>query len=348
MLTVRAAKKAQAYYRKEVLLLIRPSVIKRLSLPNFIPDSVMFKNYLKIALRSLSRQLGYTLTNVTGLVLGLVACLLILLYIWDESRYDQGFEKGAHIYRLNTRLQLPDQQLDLALAAGPTAPALQEAYPEVQSFVRLAFPWSDPLVKRGERQYYETGVLYADSTFFEVFDFPQVAGNLQQALQAPFSVVITQEFARKYFGEEPALGKQLTINEERYTVNGVINNRAARTHLQADCFISFATWVRERPHTETNWTWTSFPTYLLLKPQTDIAAFAQKIATFPKDRMSEEAWAATANILSLEALPSILFQYATLGRTGSKRKQDLSSISWCHGSLYPTHGHPELHQPFHR
>ena len=88
-------RKARALYSKEVLLLIRPSVIKRLSLPNFIPDPVMFKNYLKIALRSLSRQLGYTLTNVTGLVLGLVACLLILLYIWDESRYDQGFENGA-------------------------------------------------------------------------------------------------------------------------------------------------------------------------------------------------------------------------------------------------------------
>ncbi|MBX2873334.1 MAG: ABC transporter permease [Saprospiraceae bacterium] len=311
-------RKAKAQYRREILLLIRPSVIKRLSIPNLIPDSVMFKNYLKIALRSLSRQLGYTLTNVIGLVLGLTACLLILLYIWDESRYDQGFQQGANIYRLNTRLQLPDQQLDLALAAGPTAPALQEAFPEVQSVVRLAFPWSNPLVKQGEQQFYEDGILYADSTFFEVFDFPLLAGNLQEALQAPFSLVITQEFAQKYFGQEAALGKQLTINDELYTVNGIIGKKAERTHLQADCYISFASWIRARPHTETNWTWTSFPTYLLLKPQTNIAAFNQKIATFPKERMSEEAWAETATILEVEAFSSIYFSAHRLGELDQK------------------------------
>lgn len=310
--------KARAYYRKEVLWLIRPSVIKRLSLPNFIPDSVMFKNYLKIALRSLSRQLGYTLTNVTGLVLGLVACLLILLYVWDESRYDKGFEKGANIYRLNTRLVLPDQQLDLALAAGPVAPALQEAYPEIQSIVRLAFPWSDPLVKQGDRQFYEKGVLYADSTFFEVFDFPAVEGSLQKALDAPYTAVITADFAQKYFGRESALGKQLTINDDLYTITGIIGSKAERTHLQANCLISFATWVRERPHTETNWTWTSFPTYLLLQPHTDISAFSQKISTFPRERMGEEAWGETATLLNVEAFNSIYFNEPLLGELDQK------------------------------
>ncbi len=311
-------RKARAQYRKEILLLIRPSVIKRIPLPNLIPDSVMFTNYLKIALRSLSRQVGYTLTNVTGLVLGLTACLLILLYIWDESRYDQGFEKGANLYRLNTRLQLPDQQLDLALAAGPTAPALQEAFPEIQSVARLAFPWSDPLVRQGERQFYEKNILYADSTFFDLFDFPLIEGNLQQALRAPFSIVITQEFARKYFGHESALGRQLTINDGLYTVKGVIGQKAERTHLKADCFISFTSWIRERPHTETNWTWTSFPSYLLLKPQTDIAALNQKIANFPRERMGDEAWTATATILSLEAFSSIYFNEHRLGELDEK------------------------------
>lgn len=311
-------KKAQTYYRREVLLLIRPSVIKRLSLPNFIPDSVMFKNYLKIALRSLSRQLGYTLTNVTGLVLGLVACLLILLYIWDESRYDQGFEKGAELYRLNTRLVLPDQQLDLALAAGPVGPALQEAFPEVQSVIRLAFPWSDPLVKQGDRQFYEKGVLYADSTFFQAFDFPVIEGSLHQALDAPYSAVISKDFAQKYFGSESAMGKQLTINDDLYTITGIIGKKAERTHLQTDCLISFATWVRERPHTETNWTWTSFPTYLLLRPQTDIAAFSQKITTFPRERMGEEAWGETATLLNVEAFPSIHFNEPLLGELDQK------------------------------
>lgn len=311
-------RKARAHYRREILLLIRPSVIKRISLPNLIPDSVMIKNYLKIALRSLGRQLGYTLTNVTGLVLGLTACLLIVLYIWDESRYDQGFEKGANIYRLNTRLQLPDQQLDLALAAGPTAPALQEAFPEVESFVRLAFPWSDPLVKQGDRQFYEKNVLYADSTFFDLFEFPLIAGNLQQALTEPFSIVITVEFAQKYFGEASALGEQLAINDDLYTIKGIIGPRAERTHLQADCLISFSTWTRERPHTETNWTWTSFPTYLLLKPQTNIAAFSQKITTFPRERMGEQAWAQTATVLNLEAFPSIYFNAHQLGELDQK------------------------------
>lgn len=318
MVQEKGLKKARAQYRKEILFLIRPSVIKRISLPNFIPDSVMFKNYLKIALRSLSRQIGYTMTNVAGLVLGLTACLLILLYIWDESRYDQGFEQGANIYRLNTRLQLPDQQLDLALAAGPVAPALQASFPEVQSVVRLAFPWSDPLVKQGERQYYEKDILYADSTFFDVFEFPLVEGNLEQALDAPFSIVITQKFARKYFGDEAALGKQLSINDGLYTVKGIIGQKEQRTHLQADCFISFASWVRERPHTETNWTWTSFPTYLLLKPNTNISTFTQKIATFPKERIGEEAWAETATILDLEAFSSIYFNEHRLGELDQK------------------------------
>jgi|GEM_PF-538189 len=311
-------KKARANYRKEVLLLIRPSVIKRIQLPTFLPDTVMFKNYLKIALRSLSRQLGYTLTNVAGLVLGLTACMLILLYIWDESSYDQGFEQGTNIYRLNTTLKLPDQQLDLALASGPVAPALKEAFPEVQEVVRLAYPWSDPLVKYKDRQFYEKKIIYADSAFFQLFDFPAITGDLKQALKEPNAIVLTKEFAKKYFGQTSPLGKQLTINGAQYTIKAIIGEMPQRTHIQADCVISFATWVRERPHTETNWTWTSFPAYLLLQPNTNIAAFEQKISLFPKDRMSESAWAETATILSLEAFPSIYFNPPLLGELDGK------------------------------
>lgn len=314
-------KKACFIYRKEVILLIRPSVIKRIQLPSFLPDTVMFNNYLKIALRSLSRQLGYTLTNIAGLVLGLSACLLILLYIWDESSYDQGFEDKDHVYRLNTSLQLPEQQVDLALASGPVGPALQESFPEVQKVVRLAHPWSDPLVKHAQRQFYETDLLYADSSFFEVFDFPSLAGDLQQALTVPYTIVITEAFAKKYFGQQPALEKQLSIDGRLYTVKGIMGKKDQRTHLQADGIMSFASWVRERPHTETNWTWTSFPTYLQLSPNTNVEAFEQKIALFPKEKMSQQAWEETATILHLEAFPDIYFNPALIGeldRKGSK------------------------------
>ncbi|MEZ5042217.1 MAG: ABC transporter permease [Saprospiraceae bacterium] len=311
-------KKACANYRREVLLMIRPSVIKRFTISSLLPDKLMLSNYLKIASRSLQRQIGYTLTNISGLAIGLTACLLILLYIWGESRFDKGHEKGERIFRLNTDLKLPEQALALSLTGGPVGPALAHDFPEIEGVVRLARPWSTLHLKKDDKQFYEENVLYADSSFFQLFDFPFIEGNQSSALSLPYSVVISEDLAKKYFGEGPAYGKQLNINNQSFTVTGILKDLPNHTHVKADCYLSFSSWIIEYPSTATSWTWTSFPTYLLLKPGVDPTTFGQKIAYYIKDHVSEAAWNQTAMVLHLEPFENIYFNSPRLGEWHAK------------------------------
>ena len=245
----------------------------------------MLKNYVKIALRNVQRHRSYAFINIAGLAVGMASCLLILFYVQDERSYDGFHTHADRIYRLATDLQPPeDGPLNRANTVGwPVGRTLAATYPEVERIVHLR-PSKLP-VKHEGRHVYESA-LYADTNFFEVFSFPLVKGNPKTALRDPFTLVITQEMERKYFGQENALGQTLTLHDSlRFTITGVAQDVPANSHLTFDLLASFETLCVPAPnvckrHFSSGWFHVNMYNYVLLREGVSGSAFAEKIEDF--------------------------------------------------------------------
>ena len=175
----------------------------------------MLRSYFLVALRNLWRQKGYTLINILGLTVGLASTIFILLYVINEMTYDRFHEKSDRIYRVWISGSMPATEMRHAISSPPMAEAMLHDYPEVEQTVRLrkAGGW---IVKRGDRAFHETDdeFIFADSTFFDVFSFKLLKGDPKTCLAEPRSIVLTEEYARKYFGDEDPMGQTLKIEQD--------------------------------------------------------------------------------------------------------------------------------------
>ncbi|MCH8959901.1 MAG: ABC transporter permease, partial [Bacteroidetes bacterium] len=240
----------------------------------------MIKNYLKISLRNLQKHKGYAFINIFGLAIGLACCLLIVLFVRDELSYDRFHEKADRTYRIVR------QERDLAPSVTPSAllgPALMETYPEVEHATRLIRSWFAPLVSRDEDGFYEDRIFFTDAEFFNVFDFRLVRGDPDTVLSEPFSILLTETMARKYFGDEDPLGQTLTLNASHvFTVTGLLENPPRTTHFTFDFLASIESLpeVTGRANMLETWGLGSFPTYVVLPEGYDPAALDEKLAGF--------------------------------------------------------------------
>ena len=193
----------------------------------------MLHNYLKIALRSLRKQKFYTALNIAGLSLGIASALLILLYVADEWRYDRFHEHADRIFRVAVADRTVDPTNEIALTYGPLAGTMLQEFPEVEAATRVLPFWE---VVRYEREsFVEQDWLYVDSSFFVVFSgFELLQGDAHTVLQAPNTVVLTESTAKKYFGDQPAVGKLLLIGKEQtpYTVTGIAQDPPDNAHFR--------------------------------------------------------------------------------------------------------------------
>jgi putative ABC transport system permease protein len=198
----------------------------------------MLKNYLKVAFRNISRQKFYSFLNVLGLTIGIASSLLIVLYVQDEISYDKFHESGANIYRANLRGRMSGQEINVAVSCPPMAAALVQEIPEVQSALRMVNTGSI-IVKYENKSFNEQTVVFADSNFFQFFSFPLVSGDPANALKEPNTLVITERAATKYFGNEPAMGKLLSIGSDTttYLVTGVAAD-PSHSHFDFDFVLS--------------------------------------------------------------------------------------------------------------
>lgn len=232
----------------------------------------MIRNYLTIALRNLRRNFGYAAINLIGLTVGLAACILIGLYVRHELSYDDFHENVDRIYRVVQHTQsgaLGDSRLIHSARLGP---AIDSNYPFVQHAVRVSRRWGqDILVERGEHTFYEEDFYLADSTFFDVFaGFDLQRGNPETALSEPFSVVLTEQMAEKYFGDTNPIGK--TVQAEGYgemhelTVTGVAEDPPSTSHLQFNFLVSFNTLRQSMPEPDhlDSWQHVAHHTYVLM------------------------------------------------------------------------------------
>jgi len=207
----------------------------------------MFKNYFKIAARNLLKNKVYTVINITGLGLGMACCILILLFVRWELSYDKFHKNAANLYRVLTEFFREDGS-SFGITSStpmPLGPALRDEFPEIANTTRFTGMRADVICD--DKRFFER-VHFADHSVFDVFTFAFAKGDSETALREPYSVVLTQETAAKYFGDEDpvAAGKVLQINGQSYRVTGVLHEIPSNSSIQFQLLASISTFPNKR------------------------------------------------------------------------------------------------------
>ncbi|MFC2139331.1 FtsX-like permease family protein [Bacteroidota bacterium] len=226
--------KAIGWYLLQILKLIPVSIIE-----SIIWSLAMFNNYFKIAFRNMLKQKSYSLINISGLALGIAVTILILLYVRAELSYDTFNEKADRIYRLERQSLNADGAVryqGITLAPSFTI-YLEKDFPEFEHIARIYR--TQTRVECGEKNFAEDNIFFAEDDIFEIFTLPMIKGNPKTALTSPFSIVISESIARKYFGNEEAMGKELLIWEDAYHVTGIIKDTPVYSHIHFDMIPSY-------------------------------------------------------------------------------------------------------------
>ena len=237
----------------------------------------MIGNIVKVAFRNLFKHFGYSFINILGLAIGLASSIFIFLYVINELTYDRFHEKSDRIYRVWILGNMPGTEMRHAVSSPPMMEALLNDYPEVEKAVRLTKA-GDILIRKGDRNYYETGnnFLFADSSIFDVFSFELLQGDPESCLKEPRSLVLTEEYARKYFGEEDPMGKTLKVEQDTifYEVTGIVKDVPVNSHIQFKMLGSMSTLARSRSDI---WVTHNFYTYMVLAPGSDPVDFEARM-----------------------------------------------------------------------
>ena len=227
----------------------------------------MFRNYFKTAFRNLLRNKFYTSINIIGLAVGLATCLLIFLYVIDELSYDKYNANADRIYRVNNEIKFNGNYLDFAQAPALMGSTMMREMPQVQQYTRMSW-YGSFLVKKANENIQEQRVGYADSTLFDVFTLPVIAGNAKTALKDYHSLVITETIAKKYFNSTDVVGKTMLINDTgNYKITAVIKDIPTQSHFNFDFFVPM---MENRGANEDNWLSENYTTYILLKKNANV------------------------------------------------------------------------------
>ncbi|HET9280131.1 MAG TPA: ABC transporter permease [Flavitalea sp.] len=264
----------------------------------------MLRNYLKVALRNLSKNPSSTLINVIGLGTGLVCFILIFLFVKDELSYDRFHKAPEQVFRVvkdfvnDDKSRIPDATTPPALA-----PAMQKDLPEVAQVTRLFPSWGARyLFKVGDKKMNEQGVMRVDSNFFEVFTFPFLKGNKQSAFAQARSIILTAKSAKKYFGDDDPIGKTITVDAGGGTdypviVTAVLKDVPLNSHFSFDFLIPLKF---GNVDLSTDWGWYNFYTYVRLKPGVNPKSFESKLQPLFKKYQPDNT-----NIFYTQALTDI-------------------------------------------
>ncbi|MCR8556865.1 ABC transporter permease [Mucilaginibacter sp. BJC16-A38] len=230
----------------------------------------MIKNYLRSAFRNIKRHPFISFINIFGLTVGLTCCLLILAYIINERSYDKFNKNAKDIYRV-TRIfyTAPGvENLHLSAVAPPFGPLLKTAFPDIEKVTRI-YPSGSTALKYKDKLFNEKNSVFADENFFSFFNVPIVKGDKQKGLLDPYSIMLTEDVARKYFGDEDPINKSILLDnlKHNFKVTGIFKAFPANSHMHPEILMSFNTLkdtaVYGEKQLETNYGNNSFYTYLL-------------------------------------------------------------------------------------
>lgn len=246
----------------------------------------MIKNYLRVAFRNLWRHRGFSFLNILGLTIGMSACFLVFLYVKFELSYDDFHSKGDRIYRIVTDINNPSETLHFSVAAPAMPVAAKRDFPEIEKQVR--FDPGSMLVRRGDVKIQEENMASADSTFFEVFDFPLLKGDPVTALVRPYSVVLSETAAKKYFGSADPMGQHLLLTDQSHpaTVTGVMKDMPENSELKEDMLVAMYSGPGDSSRDQ-NWGGFGAFSYFLLKPNTNAHALEKKFPAFLENHIGK-------------------------------------------------------------
>lgn len=252
---------------------------------------IMIRNYFTISWRNLRKHSLYSIINVSGLAIGLAACLVIMLYIREELSYDRFNTKADRIYRIDAELNFGGNHSKMTYRSAPEAQALLQDYPEIESTVRFRDlnPYFIKTASNAENSK-EKNVIWADSTFFKIFSVNVVEGDVRTALKEPASVAISKKMAEKYFPGQSALGESLILdNNYNARVTAVYENIPTASHFHFDIVVSMlGNWPVAVEARSTSFLNENFSTYLLLKAGADAKALERKLPAYLEKHMGPE------------------------------------------------------------
>ncbi|HEY9000646.1 MAG TPA: ABC transporter permease [Mucilaginibacter sp.] len=271
----------------------------------------MIGNLIKTAFRSLTSHKGFTLLNIGGLATGLTCFIFIALWIQDEWSYDKFNSKADRIVRVVSKVTTPSESFEQAVTGAPLANALKNDFPEVENTVRL--DEKNAIVKLGNNQADEDGILLTDPSFFDVFDYHLSQGDAKTALNAPYTIILTRSMAKKYFSDKDPVGKTLLIylfdpsgRGALYKITGVMPDAPVNAHFTFNFIISFKTLETYAPQAAAEWDKNEHYTYLLLRDKSDLKKIEAKLPAFAKRHEVKEMQDAHSHLnFSLQPLTSI-------------------------------------------
>lgn len=247
----------------------------------------MIKNYFKIAFRVFKKEKSYSLINISGLALGFVCCLMISLFIKDELSYDNFHQDGDRIYRVAAAYMRQSVWEPYSTNSWPTAEKLRTNFEEIEQLVRIA--GMSEIVTYGGKRFDEERIAVADENFFEVFSFPLIYGNPNEALKGSNKVVVSESTAKKYFGQINAMGKVLTIRDGtlQLQVSGIMEDMPPNSHFHFDFLISGQTARQIVPETMfTNVGWDSQYVYIKMAKGSKPSRIESMFPNFIDDHLS--------------------------------------------------------------
>jgi putative ABC transport system permease protein len=247
----------------------------------------MLKNYFLIALRNAWRHKVHTLINLFGLAIGIASSILIFLFVLDEVSFDKHNTHFNEIYRICIRGKIQGTELQAALSNAPMGATLKSDFPRVVESTRLFTFDGDPVVRYEDRIFIEENFYYADSTFFDVFTAPAVYGIPEQMLNRPNTLVMTEEIARKYFGNEDPVGKMVFVGEQdrEFEVSGVVQGFPENSHFRFNMLGSMSSIYIAR---EERWLGNNNYTYIRLLEGSDPMALEAEFPALVEKHMGPD------------------------------------------------------------
>lgn len=250
----------------------------------------MIKSFLRIAFRNLAKNKTFSIINITGLAIGTLCCIYMVMYVSDQHSYDKHHNSAEDIYRLNTWYSGHGNESDNATSSPPIVPAMKTDFAEVEQYTRVVatnrMGAKQHLLSYGQKSIYEKNAVYVDSTFFEIFNYHFVYGTAANVLAEPYSVVLLKPTAEKLFGQENPVGKAIEIDnaygKHTFKVTAVIDESLGKSHIEANMFMSMNSGgMGSFTYTNTGWAAYNYAaSYVKLRPNTNVVALGKKLPAF--------------------------------------------------------------------
>jgi putative ABC transport system permease protein len=249
----------------------------------------MLKNYFKTAWRSLLRQKGFSVINISGLAVGIAGAILILLWLQNEISFDRFHENKDRLHEVYGLVTVDGKPMPISSSEQPLAPALKQGFPEVEAATRMSGVNSF-LFTAGTKSFTGIEGKFVDPSFLQMFSFPLVSGNTNSQLNNVYSIVITEKLSKKLFGQEDALNKTIRIDSvDNFTVTGVLKDLPSNTRFDFEYLLPWD-YLKKLGWGTDSWLSNNTSTFVLLQPNTNVASFNEKIENIARLNAKKDIW----------------------------------------------------------